>query len=395
MNSTNNQTCIRKKVSEFQLLQYCARTHLDATAIDQVNSLLKTNIHFADLLTLADQHRVKPLLHHNLAKYFPETLARSELKPLQQQCRRTSLHNMYLMQELLDITAVLEKHGIQAISFKGPLLAKIYGDLSLREIKDLDFIVLPSDFQKAVDVLTGKGYGLMLQVPWETHLASPVKSLTGTHSIDLHRDIVPKHLSCFKDSGELWNHVEPCFVLGRKAYGFTPDMLLFILCLNGTKESWFRLSRICDVAELVRAHPTMDWKRIVEMANRSGSRRLLFLGLCLAHQLLDAPLPAEIVNEINSDLAVKPLTAEVKKRLEASSLTVEPGEIERSLFHIKTRERWRDKIRSFLGLMAHSGWMNVTDNDRDFLALPAQLSFLYVFIRPIRILQTYVKVISP
>lgn len=392
MNSTSSKALAKAIGSEFELLHCCARTDLDAATIERVKQLLKTNINFADLLTLAGQHRVKPLLYHSLVKYFPKLLDHPEFKQLQQQCRRTSLHNMYLMQELLDVAEELEKHGIQAISFKGPILANIYGDLSLRQIKDLDFIVLESDFQKTVEILVSKGYKLMFQMPWETHLASPVKRLTGTHSIDLHRDIVPKHLSCFNDSSELWNYIKPCSFLGRKAYTFTPDILLFILCLNGTKEGWFRLNRICDVAELVRAHPTMDWQHIVAMATQLGIRRLLFLGLFLAHDLLGTTLPAEILDKIHADSAVQVLAVKVKTKLESCSPTVEPKEIERSLFHIRTRERWSDKIHSLLGLLSHSGWMTVTKNDRQFLALPPQLSFLYVFIRPIRILMTYSKV---
>ncbi len=395
MNGTLSQALAKESNSEFELLQCCARTYLDATTLERVKVLLATTIDFADLFTLADQHRVKPLLYHSLTKHFPELLNRSELKPLQQQCCRTSLHNMYLMNELLDIAEEFENHGVQAISFKGPILANIYGDLSLRQIKDLDFLVLESDFQKSVDILVAKDYKPHIQVSWETHLVSPVRSLTGGHSIDLHRDIVPKHLSCFKDSDELWGYIEPRFFMNRKVYTFTPDMLLFILCLNGTKEGWFRLNRICDVAELVRAQPNMDWQRIIGMANQFGSKRLLFLGLFLAHTLSGAPLPTEIVDKIKADSAVPVLAAKVKAQLASSSPPVEPGEIERSLFHIRTRERWSNKIRTFLGLLSHSGWMTITDNDREFLALPAQLSFLYVFIRPIRILQTYFKVIKP
>lgn len=394
MSSTLSQTLANKIDSEFELLQCCARTHLDEITIERVTALLTTNINFATLIAIADQHRVKPLLYHTLVRHFPKSLERPELKQLQQQCRRNSFHNMYLMHELLAISEELDAHGIQAVSFKGPILAHIYGDLSLRQIKDLDFIVLEADFLKSVDVLVSKGYKLKIQVPWETHLMSPMESLTGTHSVDLHRDIVPKHLSCFKDSGELWSYIEPRFFLGKKVYTFTPDMLLFILCLNGTKEGWFRLNRICDVAELVRAHANMDWQRIVEMANRLGCKRLLLLGLHLAHTLLGAPLPTKILNEIDVDSTVQALAEKVKSQLESSSPTVEPGEIERSLFHIKTRERWSDKIRSFLGLVSYSGWMTVTDNDRQFLALPSQLSFLYVLIRPIRILSKYAKLIT-
>lgn len=379
-----------QKISpELEIVLCCARTHLTKDTVERVRSLLKKNLNFSELTSIAKQHRVRPLLHHNLAKYAPETLAHPAIKELQNQCRRTSLHNMVLMKELLEISEQLESYGIQAVSFKGPILADIYGDLSLRQISDLDFLVRASDFSRTVDLLVSQGYELTVQVPWETHLTSPQTNLTGQHSIDLHRDIVPNHLSCFHNSSDLWDQVEQYSLLGKKANTFTPDTLLFILCLNGTKEGWYRLSRICDVAELVRAHPNLDWQNIIKMANRLGSKRLLLLGLLLAENLLGVDLPEMIRYEVNTDSVVLSLAAKVERQLISPNLVVEPGEVERTLFHISTRKRWRDKLRSFIGLVRFSGGMKLTEKDRTVLSLPQYLAFFYYFIRPIRVFRKY------
>ncbi len=390
MNSDSQLTLSTPAISaspELELLLACSRTHLDMATIKRVEALTHSDINATELISLATQHRVIPLLHHTIARYVPEILSQPPFDLLPGQCRQISLRNMFLLRGLLDLTAQLKERKIQAVSFKGPLLATTYGDLSLRQISDLDILVLESDFQQAIDYLVSQGYTLKVQVPWEAHLISP----SDIYSIDLHRDVVPKHLSCFRDSSELWSHIKSLSVLGKKIDTFTPSILLLILCLNGTKEGWCRLNRICDVAELVRAEPDLDWPALIKLASGLGSKRLLLLGLLLTHNLLGATLPEVVWHQVQVDSAVQSLAMKIQQQIVSGSPMAEPKEVERTLFHISTRERWQDKVRSFLGLMDHSGWLTITDNDRQFLPLPDPLSFLYYLIRPIRILSQYTK----
>jgi hypothetical protein len=373
--------------SEFELLLCCSRTKLDSVTVQRLRELLASELDFSKLVHLASQHRVKPLLYHNLAKYAPEVLSVPCLEKLQQQCRSISLRNMFLMKELVSITTMLENEGIQVVSFKGPVLADIYGDLCFRQMSDLDFLVLETDFQKVTNFLVNYGYEIKIQVPWETHLISPSRA----YSIDLHQDIVPKHLSCFKDSAYLFRGVVAHYICDQKIYTFTPEFMLFILCLNGTKEGWCRLSRICDVAELVRAHPDLDWENILDMSESLGSKRLILMGLLLASHLLGIAVPDIVWQESQADSSLRELVDQVKTDLFSSEEPKEPGEVQRSLFYISLQKRWRDKVRTALGLLDHSGWLKVTDNDREFFQLPAQLSFLYLFLRPFRVYAKYFR----
>jgi hypothetical protein len=68
---------------------------------------------------------------------------------------------------------------------------------------------------------------------------------------------------------------------------------------------------ICDVAELLRAHPELDWEKIVDRAETLGCRRILWLGLFLAYDLLQAPLPMEILERVYQDPLVISLAQEV------------------------------------------------------------------------------------
>ena len=94
-----------------------------------------------------------------------------------------------------------------------------------------------------------------------------------------------------------------------------PEDLLLILCVHGAKHYWSKLGWICDVAELLRVHPGLKWTALLLQAKQLGGRRILFLGLFLAHVLLGAGLPEEVWKEINADPVVPWLAAKVQTRL--------------------------------------------------------------------------------
>ena len=68
------------------------------------------------------------------------------------------------------------------------------------------------------------------------------------------------------------------------------------------------------------------------------------LGLYLAHNLLEAPIPAEILTIIQADSEVKSLAEQVSKRL-FPNLGNDPSLVEKTLFNIRLREDLQDKIR--------------------------------------------------
>ncbi|MBW4668528.1 MAG: nucleotidyltransferase family protein [Cyanomargarita calcarea GSE-NOS-MK-12-04C] len=370
---------------EAELLLCCARTHLNFSTTELLKTLLQENIDWEYLLNIAHCHKVMPLLYWSLKNTCSSSVPQAEFDKLRNYFQSNNYSNLILTQELIKLLRLFESQKIPVIPFKGPVLAaSIYRNLSLRRIGDLDILVQQQDFQKVADLLSAQGYKLKIDVPWECHFVRD----DGSSNIDLHRDIVPKHLCCSVSDNYWWEHIEPFSLAGTKISNLTPEASLLILCLNGTKECWQSLNRICDVAELIRTHPEMDWNHIMEEFTILGCKRLISLGLILAGELLAAPLTEEVWQWVKSDSVAKSLAFQVREQLFSDSAQ-EIGEVERTIFHIKTRERLRDKFQSFLGLMNHSGWLTPTQKDLDFLSLPLFLYWLYFLIRPIRVLKDY------
>ena len=104
---------------------------------------------------------------------------------------------------------------------------------------------------------------------------------------------------------------------------------------------------------------------------------MLFLGLRLAIDLLDAKLPQELERILNVDEMVPALAASVRRYLFTPQLTPS-GLASYFRFQLKARRRLRDKI-NYLRFA-----ISPTEEDLVQIKLPAALSFVYYLVRPVR-----------
>lgn len=127
---------------EDYLLVSCARIHRDPENEERIRTLLRSQIDWEYLLRAADSHGLKPLLYWHLEATSPESVPEVTLEHLEAEFRRNMKRNLFLSMELLKLLERLEGQGIQAIPFKGPVLAvSVYGNLALRPFSDLDILV--------------------------------------------------------------------------------------------------------------------------------------------------------------------------------------------------------------------------------------------------------------
>src|SRR6202042_525320 len=78
---------------------------------------------------------------------------------LEKTSRKNMARAIYLSHELTRILEIFESRGIQAIPYKGPVLAaQAYGDIALRQFHDLDIVLRQRDLPAAHEVMMGLGY---------------------------------------------------------------------------------------------------------------------------------------------------------------------------------------------------------------------------------------------
>ncbi|VXD19174.1 hypothetical protein PL8927_620037 [Planktothrix serta PCC 8927] len=114
---------------ELEILLICANTQVDTKSRERLKILLQENIDWAELIQMANQHKVMPLLYSNLNAICPESVPKPILTKLKIEFQFNTRKSLLLSGELVRILNLFEKQGIPLLPFKGPVLAVSAADL--------------------------------------------------------------------------------------------------------------------------------------------------------------------------------------------------------------------------------------------------------------------------
>ena len=384
---------------EAQLLLACTRTRVDAFMKGKIRALAARGIDFSSLIARADKSFVLSLLCRNLLT------ASSDLMPSEVRTQMTATlrgrERLKLRQtgELLRIVRLLNANGIRVLPFKGPVLsAQLYGSISLRDFADLDILVHPSDFHGARSVLNSNGYADATPRLWIEQVVPALsrrkdqvlQAADSGARVELHRRLSGGHFTLPISDDDIWLHLDTVDIAGLPINCLPPVMSLLYLCMHGSRHGWERLQWICDVAEFLRVHSDLDWKRVWAEAHSLRNERNLALGLYLAHELLSASLPGTVLQRITADPEVTSLAAQVRVLLFAE----QPARPDISYwrnYHLRVTERSRDRMRLRLHYCRRylSLFTKPRAHDRSLVHLPRPFDFLHYLLRPARLLVRY------
>ena len=373
------------------LLISCAQVGVGSGDPGCIRTSLLEDLDWAYLIETAQRHAVLPLLYQGLVTTCPERVPTAALVQLQDRFQDNARRNFVLSGELLRCLDVLGAHGIPAVPYRGPVLAaSLYGDLALRQFVDLDVLLHKKDVLRARDLLMSLGYRPEFKLNSAQEAAylraqseHKVMRDEGAVIVELHWQIAERYFSFPLDPASLSGRLEPISLAGREVWTFSPEDLLLILCVHGTKHLWERLAWMCDVGKLISTSEALDWHWVVEQAKALRSERMLLLGLCLAEELLGSSLPDAIRQKMRGDPSVASLAAQVRAWLWCDA-TERPGNLDRCRFHLRARERIGDRLRYAWRLA-----VTTTPGDWAAVRLPSPLFPLYYLLRPVRLLGEY------
>jgi hypothetical protein len=335
------------------------------------------------------QHGVFPTLYHRLTDDFPEAAPPEFLARLRGLYQAQARRNLRIVGELLKVLELFESEDIPAIPIKGPVLAAVaYGDITRRQMVDLDILVRPKDLGKAKDLLLSAGYRpehaltkkqeqVQIKSFYDFSFIHPKKT-----KIELHWRLLD-HQGGGPDAEAAFERRVLVPLEGKTVFSLAPDDLILLVCLHASFHFWLRLSYVMDVARLVQAQGPLDWPGLVEKARILGIKRRLLLGLSLARVLLRAPVPDSILAQAEGDPTLLTLRRRVLGRLFEPS-GEEPGLMEKNWFHVRARERLKDQLTYV--------WSRVgvpNEDDWRWCYLPDHLYWLYFAVRPLRITAQY------
>jgi len=374
---------------ENELILLCARAPVEEPTTQRIQSLIGSAKEFdwEYIYRLARRHAVLPLVYSQLqaaaAGIPPDHLAR-----FKKQFQDNVARNLFLTAELCGILQTFAAAGIEAVPYKGPALAiYAYRNLALRRFVDLDILVRKADVLRAKEVLEAGGFVCATQ--WtsaqqelllHTQHNLPLSRDQGRLVVELHWEVASRLFATSFQAEEFWGRLGKIRLNDFEVKCLSAEDLLLSLCVHGSKHLWERLAWICDVAEIVRARPEIDWELLFTRAAATGSQRMLLLGLRLANTMLDAPLPGHLMSKLENDSVVTALANDVVKRTFSGSEAIAITISDSLKFNWAVREDWRSRLRYFRLLF------QPTDADIAALTLSRALRFVYYLRRPFALL---------
>jgi hypothetical protein len=398
VNSATKTSLVPGRVNDFfqqspeiLVLIACAGAGQGAIQIETFKAHLARINDWDRLLRLADIHGILPLLAKHLIS-FPESVSPDVRDRLSETQKMNARHSLQLSAELARVVELMKSNGINVTAFKGPTLAlEAYGDVALRQFTDLDFLISSNEVFTAQRILGQCGYR-----PSHTYPPGIERQLLRYRSelgmqredtlVELQWQIAPRYFGmdiCVED-----------FALHSREIAFgnalvrvlSPEDLLVVLCMHGSKHLWGRLIWVADVYHWIKRNPDMDWDRIMAFADSSGSKLSLFVGMSLAESLFGSEIAVNIRKHVDQDLVVADLTM---KALQLINQEDDFSEWEQHRICLMYREGFLQKLK-YLWLLA----TGPTEAEWEGVSIPPNFDFLYrvfrvgrVFLKGLRLVK--------
>lgn len=286
----DNWKAYRDRLSpEETLLLLCARRELPAELQEEAGTLART-VDWEQLVDLALQHRVGPMVHAALRKYLSGAVPDAAQARLRQDAIAATQGNLVLLRELLQLARQFSTHGIRFAVFKGLAINQmVYRDLGIRKCGDIDLLVGRQDFARTRAFLLADGFTPTLSDAAERQcLQSGLWHAQRRMSIDLHWGIPPRELGIRSD--RILERATPLIISGQALPAFSAEDMLILLCVNATKEYWNQLLYpYCDIREFLCSHPDLDLTALRRRAGELHCERMVAAALAIVAALFESP----------------------------------------------------------------------------------------------------------
>ncbi len=379
---------------ELLLRSLCAAGEVDGEGVERA---LASGVDWPRFDRLVKDNRVVPIAWRRLSARWGSALPgefRRDFEPL---ARGLGMHLLVLARELLALVEACTREGIEALPYKGPVLAQLlYDDLAARQYRDIDLLIHARDVARARELLLSRGWRPLEQLDaaaereWIERDCEMHFVRDSDLALELHWHVLPRAHALGWSAESLWQELVPAELAGVPIRTFGPEEWLVLLCIHGgDKHRWARLQMILDVARLLVVHPDLRWERVLALARALDRERTVQLGVFLAWDLLGGPLERDALDHVASRPDVLARAALLRDR---------PFEDEQRMPGFRT---WSRAVRSQNAHLAAAGWpdpeaprlsryaraaLEPDWGDRQALALPPGLDFLHWGLRPVRIL---------
>jgi hypothetical protein len=377
---------------ERRLVITCARLELEQDRRAEVEALLEEHLDWCQIVQHARLHSVAPLLHHHLrdvpAGRIPDH-ARADLLRLH---HRAAFQTRLYERENAALLEAFRDASIPTLVPKGiSIVEHVYGDLGLRPLIDLMFLVPPEKVTDVKKVLVARGYLRDRPRPIHGLYRWSCPELIYKRGGAMHFavlvvwDLVSWPRLHGFDTRHVWPRARQATVSGQPTLILSPEDLVLYLCQMADNHGHFnrvageelgpadllftdwtnnRLVRFTDLHEVIRCNAgETRWELLVQRARESHLNGAAWASLRLAATLLGTEIDASVLEELLPD--GKP--SSLRRRVFASLVASESRE--HGLSRCARIGRWWRSRRPYTQILLGRllGWIEISFPDLDAL----------------------------
>ena len=375
---------------ELNLLIACSRWPFNESVEREIHGRAAVPMNWSRFLAWVRRNRIVPLVHYNLRQANCPLIPEIVITRVQGEAAHNARRVLTQIAEAARMTRLLADAGIQSMVIKGPVLSLLaFGDPTLRESQDIDLAIDPAQLLNVDRLMTQAGYRRIAPevnftlLQYRLYQRWRCQSCYYSNSVDLFLEVHWRLTSnsLLMPPGKTMMCTQQIAIGGASFSTLTDEELFLYLCVHGSVHVWFRLKWLADIAALLQRLAPENIERIASRAQTLGLDRPFYAALILAHRLMAAPVPSDILAKAVRDRATRKLVIAGCKAINWRGSPGEPSDtpwfntwLSWQAFRLKPGLRYR--LRELQGQMCSpEDWVRVR--------LPEQLFFLYLPLRPL------------
>lgn len=297
---------------EDRLLKYCCRIKIGDRIRYDLSELLHSKLNWHYVLRESANQAIPCLVYNNLSP-FKDKIPEKIWIAFQEIYYLNISRNIKIYQEANALLSSFNKEGIKTIPLKGLFLAeKVYNNIALRGMADIDLLIKKEDLSRIDNVLGGLGY----TTPMDKRLISLAMKRSYLNSADyfkpdgnaphlhIHWHIVnvplPTYLYTRRIKMErFWECAKLANVADAETLQLAPHHLIIYLAEHAVKHSFDRLIVLTDLNESIKKYrEDINWEDLIEEARGLGMERQLYYGLYSINHFLDADISQDVISQL-------------------------------------------------------------------------------------------------
>lgn len=345
--------------AESELVFLLSRVKVDEHARSRLDVLLSGELDWSKVVRIADQHGVLPVFFFQSKKLLWSQIPHDSQQLIKQWAWENSLDNLRIADELVTIIQQLKTRGVSCIPFKGPLLSeKLHSDLAMRAAGDLDLLISDEDIDVTIGFLSTRGYKPCKwrekDLPSQFFCAKTLKQYCHEYTffseqtgvrVDLHWKVFPDAF-CSLTNAELISSLSEWSFGGHRVDSFSDEHTLLILAAHASHHAWCAMYYSADLERFILACPKLDWDKVLDLADRTGSLRMLLLGLFLINAATLETLPDQVRRMVAQDNIIRALGKEIMERTLSKPFAMQWKQLRTWRFYLQLKPSVSEKLHA-------------------------------------------------